>query len=94
MFDLNLLFFWICVLFGIKRRPPIKKCQKKKLFLELFLTLEMPIALTIGACLLRNHQAQKRVHLGKQLECQIANKNDLQSKSVMKKIVFKLAFYI
>ena len=48
----------------------------------------------LNACLLRNHQAQKRVHLGKQLECQIANKNDLQSKSVMKKIVFKLAFYI
>jgi len=29
------------------------------------------------ACLLRNHQSQKRVHLGKELECQLANEDDL-----------------
>ena len=34
------------------------------------------------ACLLRNHQSQKRVHLGKKFECQLANEDDLQSKSV------------
>ena len=36
------------------------------------------------ACLLRNHQFKKRVHLGKQLECQLANEDDLRSKSVIK----------
>ena len=44
------------------------------MFLELFLTLEMPIAVIIGS-LLRNHQSQKRVHLG--LECLLANEDDL-----------------
>ena len=34
------------------------------------------------ACLLRNHQSQKRVHLGKELECQLANEDDLQLKNV------------
>ena len=71
-----------------------QKVSKKKLFLELIRNAYRFNNWKLNACLLRNHQSQKRVHLGKQLECQLANKNDLQSKSVMKEIVFKLVFSI
>ena len=37
--------------------------------------------------LIAKSQSKKRVHLGKQLECQLANEDDLQSKSVIKEIV-------
>ena len=53
----------------------------------------MPIAVIIGS-LLRNHLSQKRVHLGKQLECQLANEYNLKSKSSIKEIVFRMVFYI
>ena len=62
-----------------------------KLFLELFLTLEVTIAVIIGS-LLQNHQSHKRVHLGKELECQLAKEDDLQSKSNMKEIVLRIVF--
>ena len=35
---------------------------------------------------------KKRVHLGKQLECQLANEDELQPKSVIKEIVFEWLF--
>ena len=35
---------------------------------------------------------KKRVHLGKQLECQLANEDDLRSKSVIKEIVLRIVF--
>ena len=40
--------------------------------------------------LVRNHQSQKRVHLGKELECQLANEDDFPSKSVIKEIVLRI----
>ena len=36
------------------------------------------IAVIIGS-LLQNHQSHKREHLGKELECQLATEDDLQS---------------
>jgi len=53
----------------------------------------MPIAVIIGS-LLRNHQSQKRVHLGKQLEFQLAKEDDLKSKKCLKKLFLEWIFYI
>ena len=63
--------------------------------MELFLTLEKPIAVIIGSllhayCEITNFK--KRVHLGKQLECQLANEDELQPKSVIKEIVLRIVF--
>ena len=54
----------------------------------------MPIAVITGSLLHNYHQSQNRVHLGKQLECQLANKDDLKSKSVLKKLFLEWLFYI
>ena len=52
IFDINELFFWICVLFSIRRRPPIKSVIKE-IVLRIVLTLEMPITVIIGSyCML------------------------------------------
>ena len=57
----------------------------------------MPISVIIGSllhayCEITN--LKKRVHLGKQLKCQLANEDDLQSKPVTKDFVFGMYFYI
>jgi len=44
------------------------------------------------ACLLRNHQSRKRVHLGKELECQLAKEDDLQSKSLSREMALRIFF--
>ena len=46
------------------------------------------------SCVLRNHRSQKKRHRGQNLECQLANEDDLQSKSVIKEIVLRIVFYI
>ena len=66
--------------------------SNKILALELFLALEM-IVVIIG-CILYAYcditNLRKRVHLGKELECKLANEDDLQSKSAMKEIVLRI----
>ena len=53
----------------------------------------MTIAVIIGS-ILRIYQSQKRVHLDKELKCQLSNKDVLQSKSVMREIVLRIVFHI
>ena len=45
-------------------------------------------------CVLRNHRSPKKRHKGQNLQCQLGNEDDLQSKSVIKKIVLRIVFYI
>ena len=40
------------------------------------------------SCVLRNHRSQKKLHRGQNLECQLANEDDLQSSRKEKKILF------
>ena len=44
------------------------------------------------SCVLRNHRSQKKRHRGQNLECQLANEDDLQSKNVIRDIVFRIVF--
>ena len=44
------------------------------------------------SCELRNHKSQKKRHRGQNLECQLANEDELQSKSVIKDIVLRIVF--
>ena len=46
------------------------------------------------SCVLRNHRSLKKRHIGQNLQCQLANGDDLQSKSVTKEIVLRFFFYI
>ena len=52
----------------------------------------MTIAVIIGSFLHASAKSpiSKRVHLGKELECQLANEDDFQSKSVIKEIVLRI----
>ena len=45
------------------------------------------------ACLVQNNRFQKK-NIGQNLQCPLANEDDLQSKTVMKKIVLRIVFYI
>ena len=67
--------------------------SNKILALALFLTLEMTIAVMIG-CILYAYcditNLRKRVHLGKELECKLANEDDLQSKNAMTEIALRI----
>ena len=39
------------------------------------------------------HRSRKRVHLGQKYQCPLASEDDLQSKSIIKEIVFRIDFY-
>ena len=45
------------------------------------------------SCEFRNHRSPKKRHRGQNLQCQLANKDDLQSKSVMTEIVLRIVFF-
>ena len=46
------------------------------------------------SCVLRNHRSPKKRHRGQNLQCQLANEDDLESKSVIIEIVLRIVFYI
>ena len=45
------------------------------------------------SCVLRNHRSQKKRHRGQNLECLLANEDDLQSKSAIKEIVLRIVLF-
>ena len=65
--------------------------SNKILALALFLTLEMTIAVMIG-CILYAYCdiTNLRKKYGKELECKLADEDDLQSKSAIKEIVLRI----
>ena len=75
-----------------KKRHPIKDLVLKRFIqeimsLELIFTWNLTIAVMIG-CILLVHceitDLRKRMHSSKKLQCQLAGRDDLQSKSVLK----------
>ena len=62
----------------------------------MFLTLEMPIAVIIGSLLHAYCEItdfRKRVNKGQNLQCPLANEDDLQSKTIIKEFVLRIVFF-
>ena len=45
------------------------------------------------SCILRNQRSPKKRHRGQNLQCQLANEDDLQPKSVIQEIILRIVFY-